>query len=219
MARLACRSATPRPAHRRSCRLLAPPERSRSRRRIDDVTFDPFGLQNAMDPEAVEPGLLNHDDRKAPPGPRPRFLLSSAKLASSPATSQATTECFDIFSPAPATARCHFERLSSNETKIAPRSVRIGVGASDRVSCNGHACLQGKVSITPLFPTAQVATHPPHRIVLLDSHVTIHSRTEFQTIPIRGNLDCHDAEVNKGRSSSAGQQRELSQRSRAMEHP
>ncbi len=56
------------------------------------------------------------------------FFLSSANRASSPATSPAATECFDIFSPPPGDSEVinHFERLSSNETKIAPRSMRIG---------------------------------------------------------------------------------------------
>ncbi|ESZ53688.1 hypothetical protein X729_31055 [Mesorhizobium sp. L103C131B0] len=59
--------------------------------------------------------------------------MSSANRASSPATSPATTECFDIFSPPPGDSELinHFERLNSNETKIAPRSVPIAVGASD----------------------------------------------------------------------------------------
>jgi hypothetical protein len=39
------------------------------------------------------------------------------------------TECFDIFSPPPGESDVIslLERLSSNETKIAPRSVRMAV--------------------------------------------------------------------------------------------
>ena len=42
--------------------------------------------------------------------------------------------CFDIFSPPPGDSEVisHFERLSSKETKIAPRSVRIAVSVSGR---------------------------------------------------------------------------------------
>src|SRR6516165_9442201 len=42
--------------------------------------------------------------------------------------------CFDIFSPPPGDSdvTSQVDRLSSNETKIAPRSVRIAVGAWDR---------------------------------------------------------------------------------------
>ncbi len=34
------------------------------------MAFDSLGLQHAMDPEAIEPSLLNDDDRIAPSGPR-----------------------------------------------------------------------------------------------------------------------------------------------------
>jgi hypothetical protein len=83
-----------------------------------------------MDPEAVKSSLLDDNDWKAPPGSRARaFLLSSAKRASMPATA-----CLDIFSPPPGDSDVisHFDWLNSNETKIASRSVRIVVGASDR---------------------------------------------------------------------------------------
>jgi hypothetical protein len=88
-----------------------------------------------MDPEAVKSSLLDDNDWKAPPGSRARaFLLSSAKRASMPATSPAATACLDIFSPPPGDSDVisHFDWLNSNETKIASRSVRIVVGASDR---------------------------------------------------------------------------------------
>src|SRR4030088_2486431 len=62
------------------------------------------------------------------------FFRSCAKRSSSPATSPPRTTCFDIFSPPPGDSDVisHVDRLSSNETKIAPRSVRIAVGASGR---------------------------------------------------------------------------------------
>src|SRR6478609_6270885 len=62
------------------------------------------------------------------------FSRSRAKRSSSPATSPPRTTCFDIFSPPPGDSDVisHVDRLSSNETKIAPRSVRIAVGASGR---------------------------------------------------------------------------------------
>src|SRR6266568_5732788 len=37
--------------------------------------FDPFALQNAMDPEAVQAGLLDCDDGEVPSRPCSRFLL------------------------------------------------------------------------------------------------------------------------------------------------
>src|SRR3974390_688317 len=62
------------------------------------------------------------------------FSRSFAKRANSPVTSPPRTTCFDIFSPPPGDSDVisHVDRLSSNETKIAPRSVRIAVGASGR---------------------------------------------------------------------------------------
>src|SRR6478609_2716827 len=64
------------------------------------------------------------------------FSRSCAKRSSSPATSPPRTTCFDIFSPPAGDSDVisHVDRLSSNETKIAPRSVRIAVGASDRLA-------------------------------------------------------------------------------------
>src|SRR5512132_3244695 len=58
------------------------------------------------------------------------FSRSRAKRSSSSATSPPRTTCFDIFSPPPGDSEVisHVDRLSSNETKIAPRSVRIAVG-------------------------------------------------------------------------------------------
>ena len=44
------------------------------RGRIDDVAFDPFILQRAIDPEPVEASLLNDDERDNLPRPRPGFL-------------------------------------------------------------------------------------------------------------------------------------------------
>src|ERR1700730_8988701 len=61
--------------------------------------------------------------------------LSAQNRAHSPATSPLRTVCFDIFSPPPGDSDVisQVDRLSSNETKIAPRSVRIAVGAWGRL--------------------------------------------------------------------------------------
>ena len=71
-----------------------------------------------------------------PPSPR-RWRMSSArarslscrKASSSPPTSPPRMEYFDIFSPPPGDneVMSQTERLSSKETKIAPRSVRIAI--------------------------------------------------------------------------------------------
>ena len=62
------------------------------------------------------------------------FCLNSEKRASSAQMSPAGTLCFDIFSPPPGDSDVisQVERLSSNEMKIAPRSLRIAFGASGR---------------------------------------------------------------------------------------
>ncbi len=55
------------------------------------------------------------------------FCRSFSNLSKRPARSPPSTVCFDIFSPQPGTidVTSHFVFDSSNETKIAPRSVRI----------------------------------------------------------------------------------------------
>jgi hypothetical protein len=95
---------------------------------INDVAFDSF--PRARDGSRSRRGpLLNDDERKAS---FPSVAASySGVVRSAPVTSRHVTECFDIFCPLlgdndvikPA------DRLSSNETKIAPRSVRIIIGA------------------------------------------------------------------------------------------
>jgi len=71
---------------------------------------------------------------------RPRaFFLSWPNRLSRPATSPAATVCLDIFSPAPGDRDVitQLDRLSSNEMKIAPRSIRIAacVGRGAAASC------------------------------------------------------------------------------------
>src|SRR5271169_1241265 len=65
------------------------------------------------------------------------FSRSRAKRSSSSATSPPRTTCFDIFSPPPGDSEVisHVDPLSSNETKIAPRSVRIAVGGRSATVC------------------------------------------------------------------------------------
>jgi hypothetical protein len=48
------------------------------------VAFDPFILQHAIDPEAVEAGFMNDDDRKVAARPRPSFLLKSSEARQQP---------------------------------------------------------------------------------------------------------------------------------------
>jgi hypothetical protein len=50
-----------------------PPARGQDRPGVDHVALDPFGLQHPVDPEAVQTGLLDDDNREVPAGPRHRL--------------------------------------------------------------------------------------------------------------------------------------------------
>ena len=97
------------------------------------MALDPFLLQNAVQPEPIQPRLLDRDDRIAWPVRASALRLSSANSFISPATSPAVTLCLDIFSPLPGDSdvTSQVERLSSNDAKIAPICVRIAVGPSE----------------------------------------------------------------------------------------
>src|SRR5580700_4761457 len=62
------------------------------------------------------------------------FCLRAENRVSSAQISPAGTLCFDIFSSLPGDSEVitQVDRLSSIETKIAPRSLRIALGASGR---------------------------------------------------------------------------------------
>src|ERR1700719_5322437 len=92
------------------------------------------------------------------------FCLRTEKRVSNVQTSPAGTLCFDIFSPPPGDSEVisQVDRLSSIETKIAPRSLRIALGASGRsaITC----MLVSRVARFQLHSVrAPVAIHP-HRI-------------------------------------------------------
>jgi hypothetical protein len=79
------------------------------------------------------------------------FCRSSLSRASKPETSPAPTSRFDSFSPLPGDSEVtsHAERLSSNETKIAPSCERIAaVSVKERSSDIGRLQVGG--SATPV---------------------------------------------------------------------
>src|SRR5207344_1717592 len=93
------------------------------------------------------------------------FSRSRAKRSSSSATSPPRTTCFDIFSPPPGHSEVisHVDRLSSNETKIAPRSVRIAVGASGR---SATVCMvASRVGVATSLCQSASRYPPPHGIL------------------------------------------------------
>src|ERR1035438_696132 len=90
------------------------------------------------------------------------FCLRLEKRVSSGQISAAGTLCFDIFSPPPGDSEVitQLERLSSMESKIAPRSLRIALGASGRsaITC---MLVSRAARLQPHSVRAPVAIHLP----------------------------------------------------------
>src|SRR4051794_19648861 len=93
------------------------------------------------------------------------FSLSWAKRARRAAMSPLRTECFDIFSPPPGESEVttQVERLSSRNTKIALRSVRIEACSSGR---GQRACMVAPEWVVqhPHSARVQGATNRAHGI-------------------------------------------------------
>jgi hypothetical protein len=88
-----------------------------------------------VNPESVQPSFLNDDNRKRFPSPRKRLLSKLREACQQHTKVPAGTLCFDIFSPPPGDndVISQVERLSSNEMKIAPTSLRMALGASGAI--------------------------------------------------------------------------------------
>ena len=97
------------------------------------MAFDAFVLERPVNPKPVETGLLYNDVPKGLARPQPRLLLKLCEALRQPGEIDAANRMLDIFSPPPGDSEVisQFERLNSNETKIAPRSVWIAVNGSD----------------------------------------------------------------------------------------
>ena len=112
------------------------PARGRNLRRIDDVAFDPFILpQHAVYPRAIQSRFLNDDDQERSPRPRERLLPELRKAGQQRAYVSGGRVVFRHFlTEAPGASRVisQIERLGSKETKGAPRSLRMALGASIR---------------------------------------------------------------------------------------
>src|ERR1700726_3900494 len=91
------------------------------------------------------------------------FCLRTEKRVSSVEMAPAATLCFDIFPPPPGDSEVitQVDRLSSIETKIAPRSLRIALGAS------------GRSAITCMLVSRVAPSDPPlsERRSLSTSHI------------------------------------------------
>ena len=137
------------------------PARGQDRGGVDHMALAPFGLQHPADPEAIQTGLLDDDNREVPAGPPAALRLSSANRRRSSDTSLAGTECFDIFSPPPGDRDVISQTLrdSSIETKITPSSVRIAACAGRDASSGIVASKSGGQQ--PHSQRAPVASQTP----------------------------------------------------------
>lgn len=107
------------------------------------MAFDAFTLKNPVYPEAIQARLLDRNDPEALPGTGLSLTPQICKPANSAGMSPPPTTNLDIFSPVPGDSdvTSHFERDSSNETKIAARSVRTAAKDTGRVGGKLHAGL------------------------------------------------------------------------------
>jgi hypothetical protein len=111
-----------------------PPARGQDRGGVDHVALDPFGLQHPVDPEAVQTSLLDDDNREVSAGPRRSLAPELGEPTQKPRHVARQNRVLGHLLPAPGDRDVisQADRLSSKETKIAPRSVRIAGGASAR---------------------------------------------------------------------------------------
>jgi hypothetical protein len=87
------------------------------RGRIDDVTLDASGFEQAVDPKPVQPGLLNDDDPDDGTDPAPPFAFNRARRSSNAPPSPAVTACLDLFStPGLFAVTSQEDLLSSSDT-------------------------------------------------------------------------------------------------------
>src|SRR5580704_14384710 len=93
-----------------------------------------------MNPEAVQPRFLNDYDRERFSSPCKSLLLESRKPRQQHTNIPGSHTMLRHFLAAAGDSAVisQLERLSSSETKIAPRSLRIALGASGR---SGLICM------------------------------------------------------------------------------
>ena len=108
--------------------------------------------------------------------PRQRLLFGFEKRASNAPMSPAGTLCFDIFSPPPGDndVISQIERLSSIETKIAPRSLRMALGASSRLAI---PCMVSPEWVVATSLCQSVGRYPPPHGISNDEPASVlHAR-------------------------------------------
>ena len=110
------------------------------------MALAPLLLQHAVQPEAVKAGFLDHDDRMERPGPRQRLLSQLRQPSKQPRDVAALHRMLQqlLAAPGDSEVTSHVERLSSNETKIAPSCERIAaVSVKERSSDMGRLQVGG----------------------------------------------------------------------------
>lgn len=126
------------------------------------MAFDPLGLKRAMDPEAVEPGFLNDDDRKAFPGPRlfPEFCKPRQQAGDVAGRHR-------MFRHLRADARRQRgdQPLRAQEFQRDEDCAKLGADSGRHFGsvccCNVHACLQGKVLFDATSRCHSAGRYPP----------------------------------------------------------
>src|SRR5437762_9639872 len=108
---------------------FAYPSRSISSRfRIDDVALNAVGLEQAMNPETIEPDFLDRYNLDRRCMRCSTLLFNRARRSSSLRASPPTSVCLDIsLLPSANDVATHVERLSSNETNKVAQSSRLQV--------------------------------------------------------------------------------------------
>ena len=144
-------------------RRSAPAARGQNRRGIDNVAFDSFALQNAVDPEAVQSGLLDGDDGKVPPRPPSRFLLELGQPHEQARHIAGPNRMLRHLLPGAWRQRCdqpgrsaEFQRGKNCGKICLDSGRRIG-----SVSCNLHGRLQSGWFSNLTLPSAPVAIQTP----------------------------------------------------------
>jgi hypothetical protein len=98
------------------------------------VAVDALRAQPAVQPEPVQPGLVDRDDARRFAGRVPRRLVTAA-------VSPAFRPWRDIFSlPGNRIVRTQFDWLSSNETSMALLSSRMAVAAGTASAVSDIGC-------------------------------------------------------------------------------
>src|ERR1700730_2255564 len=104
-----------------------------NRRRIDDVALDAVGLEQAMNPETIEPTSWIATTLTGAAIRCSALVFNRARRSSSSRPLPPASVCLDIFLlPGASDVATHVERLSSNETNKVAQSpgmpVRSGTG-------------------------------------------------------------------------------------------